>query len=115
VGGVSWRPSPEAIAVARAKHDAARAVVRLCITGADLAGEFEGGLSVSVKRLERALAVYCAVTMLGAPRRHVAAALHIGQRSVQRWCAFVEAWREAPLAAACLDRVEAALPRALGP
>lgn len=105
----------DAVDLARRKFEAADAAVRVAIVGRELDAALVGekNLVRTVGSIARALAIYVAVTQLGAPKRVLAVAIATSARRVQHACRFVEAWRAAPLIDDALARVEAALPAAL--
>lgn len=111
-----------ALAEAKRKYAAAEAAVAVAVTGADVrvlaaetgAEELRRNFLVgSILKLEAALSVYVAVVVLAAPRKALAPAIGLSLKRVRAYCRTVEAWREAPVIADALARVEAALPRGL--
>lgn len=111
----TFKPSKEGIEAAERKFVAALAAVRVAITGPDLseADSEHMRLVKSVKSIERALAVYVAHVILSAPKKYLAPALKTSERRIRSHCAFVEAWREAPVMKDALARIEQALPGAM--
>lgn len=105
-------PSPAQIADARRRFAAAEAAVRVAIVGCDLKYT-DGFLHASLSSITRALSLYVAVTHLGAPKKVLAVSIGSSSRVLRKYCAFIEAWRGAPLIDDALARVEAALPRSL--
>lgn len=110
----AFKPKAEAVADAQRKYAAALAALKVAFTGRDLGADAGVRLVRSVRSLETALAVYVTVTHLGVSKKVLAVALGtLRAVDVRRYCAFVEHWREAPVASDALARVEAALPRGL--
>lgn len=112
----AFKPKPEALAAASRKYAAAQAAVAVAITGSDLKefGARRGGdLVASIFKIEQALALYVATSILGVSKKVLAPTLGIDLRRLKAQCQTIEAWRASPVISDALDRVEKTLPRSM--